>query len=210
MALHLQYNITEINDRFLQMAIKDLADRFRRVNKVYKKFNEDAAIKIASAKAYDPIREEMREYEYPLAKHLQTLFVFITSSTASMDVEEAINELEEVFIRNPMYSDLNYKLDNSQFRNTRPGFIHFMAKLKMDLLTGSSFSAQQTGFMCGVTGQAITNRIKRDSDWLTAEKVGHQFVIDNETVRKLVRESDSPLLGESSANQPNKKTKEYA
>lgn len=197
MALNLQYDVTELDSRFLKGAISEVENRFRKLESICKKFDQEAALKIAAASLHNPITDEEKKYKYPLAKHIETLFHFISTPGHVMDVEESLAEIEEVFIRHPFFDGLNYKLDNSRFRNTKVGFLYYISNLKLDLLAGANFSAQEMGFMCGVTGQAITNRIKRENNWLTAEKVGAQFVIDNESAKKLVRESDSPMLGPS-------------
>lgn len=198
--MRLTWKISDINEKFYIETLYEVQAHFKKLIEPYKKINKDITFKVTPIKEYDPNREKEMHYDFPFEKHIKKVYNYSRTEGDMPGIEESISSIEEVYLKHPLFSDLNYKIDSNNFYNTHIGFLYYIATLKQKLLTGGDFSAKECAPLADVTSQAIVNRIRRGSPELKAKKISNKYVIPNSEVRRVVRESDSPIMKMTSSD----------
>lgn len=194
--LRFKYKTTDIDAEYVEMTIFDLKNRYEESVSIAKLFDEKFKPQVTSISKYDPYKKEIREYKFPLAYQIWQMYYYVTSKVDSeeIDISESLLTLKKLFLSNPLLDRYGYKVNKETFYNTKEGFLYYVTLLKRRLVEfEDDFSAKELGVLAGVTGQAITNRIRRDGT-LKAEKEGKSYVITNDRAKDVVKESDSPVL----------------
>ena len=188
--MRLNYSVNDLNKQFYRSAIDELTERYKDYISNFQVFNKNLSTNVTPCERKDPVTGETVEFDYPLAYNIWIIYNYIISEIdmSRRNVIEHNNILE-------IDRQVSEKqgIINRKWLDSRIGFLNYVAKRKLELIRGRDFSAFETGVVVGVSGQAIINRIKRDTP-LNAKKKNNRWVIAPEDVRRLVKESDSPIL----------------
>lgn len=188
--MRLNYSVNDLNKEFYRSAIDELTERYKDYVLSFQVFNKNLSTNVTPCERKDPVTGEIVEFDYPLAYNIWIIYNYIISEIdmSRRNVIENNNKLE-------IDRQVSEKqgVINRKWLDSRIGFLNFVAKRKLELIRGRDFSAFETGVLVGVSGQAIINRIKRDTP-LNAKKKNNRWVVANKDVKRLVKESDSPIL----------------
>ena len=192
----MDYKINNINEEFIRKIVDYLEFKFKKAIGDLEKFNKHLSSRTTPVKIYNPVKKRKEEFSYPLAYNIWILYYFVTDRIGlEYDVEESISSIVDIIKHNSLLDEYDYTLDREKWINSRIGFLVYLAKLKVRLLDGDSFSAAEASTMLGLTGQAVINRIRREDFPMEAEKRGNRFVISNkEMTRQITAEEQSCIL----------------
>ena len=188
--MRLKYSVKDLNEQSYRNAVDELTERYKDYVSNFQVFNKNLSTNVTPCERKDPVTGETVEFDYPLAYNIWIIYNYIISEI-NMSRRNIIEHNDKLEIDRQVSEKQG--VINRKWLDSRIGFLNFVAKRKLELIRGRDFSAFETGVVVGVSGQAIINRIKRNTP-LNAKKESNKWVIANEDVRRLVKESDSPIL----------------
>ncbi|MFW6016883.1 MAG: hypothetical protein ACOCRK_10635, partial [bacterium] len=175
----MQYKITDLDELFVKRAIDEIEGKFYNLLDLCTLINTHIEHHKTPIKKYDPVQEKEVEFDFPMAYHIWIMYYYATSKKEDLSIEASLSAYRKIFINNPMFSKLNYRIDRTKLYNTHTGFLYYLCELKTKIYDGYSLTAKELATALGLTTQAITNRIRRETADFKYKKSGGVYQIPN-------------------------------
>lgn len=190
----MNYNITDVDEKFVEKAIIDVKKRYEKIIEISNaKFNSDLEPNYTPVIKYDPVLDKKREFPFPMAYDIWNLYYHIITENPEVYVYTSLRSIEKMFFYYPPFEDINHTIDRQSFYDTKVGILYRMAELKASLEESISTYFFEHSGMSGVSENCTIKKFNSDRDINYPEEY-YSGIVSKLKIKKILKDSSSPYL----------------